>query len=706
MAICLFEIFSEEIPARLQKQACLQLKTLACAFLEKEGISHEGLETYVTARRLALIVKGMAQAQRVNPVYKKGPSIEKGEETLKKFCESLNILPEQCEKEETKKGTFWKAYYTPVSKKTEELMPFLCNYILQMFFWPKRMRWANSTVSWIRPVRHLVCLYNDKPLIWNWDEQGIALQSGNCTEGHRLSHVYQGKKDDFSPVLTVETVENYENLLEKNFVILCPLKRDKLIKEALFEMGNKHGYRPFSEDIEEGGLIDEVVGLVEWPEGILGKFEEKFLDLPEPLIATTIKHHQKCFPFKDKKTSKLVPYFGIITNTMAPSKIMKQGYEKVVQARLADALFFWEQDKKIPLQAYNERLKKRMLFGGIGSIYDKVKRLDNLACCSLPNAVSTRDIKALQQTAILSKADLETGVVGEFPTLQGIMGRYYAQAQGVEEDIAKAIEEQYWPQGEQHVENLENQSHLGRLLGILDRLDTLVGFFALGKIPSGSKDPFGLRRAVYGLVKLLLREPYTFSIDKYIQASLAAYQAQGFLMQHTGDQLAPLIQFFQEKVISVFEEEGIKHTFFHCASPKGKDNLKEIMEWARVLQELFSKEQGKKFLEAYLRAFSIIEKHKGKEIESVVDVSLFETPQEAALYALTQSPLRIESPIELRDIFQKHACKGTKALNDFFENVFVMAPSCAKNRLALLNQVIELFKAFGDLSWLSNKETL
>lgn len=727
MAELLFEVFCEEIPARMQAPAVTAWEEQASALFAEEGLSFDHLQAFITPRRLTLWVKGLPQKQLPQTEERRGPRLDAPPAALEGFLKSVGQTKEQCHQRETPKGIFWVATLTHESQKTAERIPSICRRLLTQFAWPKSMRWGHSQQTWVRPIRHLLCLFEGKPLPWIFDAQGGVLIAADAqTQGHRFL-----KGQSF----VVGSFEDYIQKLEKSFVILDRSKRRQRIQTAVQNLATAQGLHILPEDFEEGALLDEVTGLVEWPVGFLGKIDARFMSLPEEVLTTPMRVHQRYFPLRDPHTHKLAPFFVVIANTQTEDggeKIIA-GNERVLRARLSDAQFFWEQDLKKSLTQHGEQLHQRVFFQDLGTLADKVLRLKELALFWAP-----RD-PLLEQAASLCKADLSSEMVGEFPELQGIMGMHYARQEGLTEDVAVAIRDHYWPQGIKH----EEPSPLGCALGIIDRIDTLVGFFALGLAPTGSKDPMGLRRAGFGLVQLILQYPGTLALKDFFQKAFETYRKQGLLQDSISRSNLSLQvlpgssdlsmtareERFQEKTIEAllsFVEERFKHLLREkeklpydqidaILATKTEDGFQKQAQRVRELNTFLSSPHGEQALSVYRRIASLLRAEEKKDgllyQGSSLRKTLLKLPEEKALAAaLDTSPLfhahseeaQLKALATIRPLTS--SLKALAALrppiDTFFEAVTVNDPDKAirHNRLALLAKIRGALEGMVDFS--------
>ncbi len=667
----LFELFSEEIPAHFQIPAQEQLLTLAQKELSPL-LQVGSMEAHVTPRRLSLMLWDVSCGQG-GVLEKKGPAVLAGPEAFEGFCRKWGCAPEDCFQQETPKGAVWIAKLSQAEIPIEVHLEALCRKILDVFYWPKRMRYttAEGTASWVRPLRGLVCLYGNTPLVWHWK----GLSSGALTLGHRFAP---------NPVIALFCPKTYEKQLKESFVLLRHADRCERIRSDLAELS---ALCDAVVPTEMEDLIAENAGLTEWPTGVLGQFDPRFLALPAPVIMETLKIHQRCFPLVDRTHGVLMPHFIGILNCISENKdqtSMRQGMERVIHARLSDALFFWTQDCKLPLESQVQTLKDRSFFQGLGSIYDKTERMGSVA---EQIANKAKVSSALLKEAIeRSKLDLTTGMVGEFPALQGVMGKYYTLEKEAHRphvaEIAQSLEDQYWPQRTLYS---KGPSPLGSLLGLLDRLDTLVGFFSLHIIPSGSKDPMGLRRAATNVVKSCLFSKWDFSPLELIPLCLAAYHRQGFLLESKTIDALP--SFLWERFRTLLEETGMGSHFISAiyASKHAQESFSALEQRIKHLAKTIASSEGQAFLAAYRRVHSICLQHSTDPYG--FDPSAMVMPQEKALlHQMAEDPsvLAIAS--------------WTASLNRFLDEIKVTEAPHQALRLGLLQEVLKTLHSLGDLS--------
>ncbi|MGD9801111.1 MAG: glycine--tRNA ligase subunit beta, partial [Parvularculaceae bacterium] len=481
----LLELFSEEIPARMQARAARELERMMNERLLAAGYLPEGVKAFAGPRRLALIATGLPARQPDRKEKKKGPRVGAPEKAVEGFLKSAGLSSlDQCEIVEDKKGAYYVAKIEEKGRYTAAVIADAVPALVKDFPWPKSMRWGGGEIRWVRPLQSVLCCFNDE--IVPFEIGGV--KSGDVTHGHRrfsTGPIHARNFDKYVPALTNAKV------------ILDGDARAEMIAADAKTLCEAQGL----ELVEDKGLLAEVAGLAEWPVVMIGAFDKKFLALPDEVLTASMRGHQKYFSVKDPKTGRLANKFVFVANIDAADggKAMRAGYERVLTARLSDAWYLYHQDLKKPLEARVEDLNRVTFFEGLGSIGDKARRVAALAREIAP-AVGA-DPALAEKAALLAKADLTTGMVYEFPELQGLMGRYYALAQGVTPDIADAIRDHYKPQG---ADDDVPTAPVSVAVALADKIDTLTAFWAIGKKPTGSSDPFALRRAALGVIAMLL----------------------------------------------------------------------------------------------------------------------------------------------------------------------------------------------------------
>jgi len=477
----LLELLSEEIPARMQANAARDLERMARERLATEGLLPEALKTFCGARRLTLVAEGLPEAQKDRHEDVKGPRTSAPEQALEGFLRKTGLQKSDL----VDRDGVWVAHIHKAGRPTPEIVAEMVQGIVRDFPWPKSMVSGVSKLKWVRPLRRILCVFDGEIVPFQID----GIPSGDTTQGHR----FMGSGQSFK----VKDFDAYAEKLEKHFVVLDPQER----KDRIVEAAKTLCFARNLELVEDQGLLDEVAGLVEWPIPVLGDMDPAFLDLPPEVIRTSMRVHQRYFAVRDPNTGKLAPHFVTVANIDATDggKTIALGNAKVLSARLSDARFFWNEDRKIRLEDRLEKLKGVTFHAKLGAMYERVERLEMMAAALAPRVGA--DVAKAVQAARLAKADLGTGVVGEFPELQGIMGGYYAQAEGLSPLVVEAIRDHYKPAGPS--DEVPDRP-VTMAVALADKLDTLTGFFAVGEKPTGSRDPFALRRSALGVIRTVL----------------------------------------------------------------------------------------------------------------------------------------------------------------------------------------------------------
>jgi glycyl-tRNA synthetase beta chain len=486
----LLELFSEEIPARMQVRAAGDLKALVTGGLVDAGLLYEGAQAHAGPRRLVLSVEGLAGLTPETTEERKGPRVDAPAQAIEGFLRSAGVRLEDCKQVEDRKGRFYVARITRPGRGTPDIVAELVPDVVRRFPWPKSMRWGAGTLRWVRPLHSILCTFDGETVAFEID--GIA--SGNVTRGHRF----------MAPeTFPVRRFEDYAARLKEAFVMVDAEERAGTIRTEAKNLAFAQGF----EVVEDEALIAETAGLAEWPVVLMGSFDEGFLDLPPEVITTSIKLHQKCFSLRRRSGGEgeaaLANRYLLVANLIARDggKHIVAGNNRVIAARLSDARFFWDQDRKTKLEDLLPKLEGITFHGKLGNQRQRVERLESLAG-EVATAIGADADKA-RLAARLCKTDLVTGMVGEFPELQGLMGYYYALAEGHDPEVAEAIRDHYKPQGPS---DTVPESRVAQAVALADKLDMLVGFWAIGEKPTGSKDPFALRRAALGVIRVVLEQ--------------------------------------------------------------------------------------------------------------------------------------------------------------------------------------------------------
>ncbi|MBM3952110.1 MAG: glycine--tRNA ligase subunit beta [Rhodospirillales bacterium] len=685
MAELLLEILSEEIPARMQARAGDGLKRLAGEAFAKAGLAAGKIETFVTPRRLVLVADGLPAKQPDVSEERRGPRVDAPQQAIDGFLRANGLALDQCEKRDTGKGVFWFAVIKKTGQKTAAVLPALIEGVLAQFPWPKSMRWQGSA-RWIRPVRRILCRFDGKTVPLSF----AGVKAENMTRGHRF----------LAPKpFAVRNFADYKKKLLKARVILDPAERRAVIERDAAKLAKNKNLALVSDE----GLLNEVVGLVEWPVALLGRIDDSFMDLPPEVLTTVMRHHQKYFALNDE-AGKLAPFFVVVANTAAKDKgaAIVAGNERVLRARLADGRFFWDQDRKKKLEARIPALKERVFHAKLGNDFVRVQRLRLLAA-ELAKYVSGADKAAAERAAELCKADLTTGMVGEFPELQGIMGRYYARHDGESAPVADAIADHYRPLGPG---DACPKAPISVVLALADKIDALTGFFSIGEKPTGSRDPFALRRAALGIIRLVvengLRVPL---VAAFRQADdLHAASARGPAARLDVNEM---MAFFADRLKVALREKGVRHDLIDAVfSLGGEDDLVRLLARVEALKNFLATEDGANLLVAYRRAANILkieEKKDGKSYDAPADSGLLTAAEEKALdAALMESRVPIAAALAAEKF--QDAMRALAALrapvDRFFDKVTVNCDDAAlrANRLKLLSRIRAALGGVADFS--------
>jgi glycyl-tRNA synthetase beta chain len=712
----LLELFSEEIPARMQAKAAEDLKKLVTDRLVDAGLVYEGARAFVTPRRLTLTVEGVPARQPDLKEEKKGPRVGAPERAIEGFLKSAGLasIGEAKIQKDPKRGDFYVALIDRPGRAALEVIAEILPEVVRGFPWPKSMRWGSGTLSWVRPLHSIVATFGpqtEEPDVVPFAVDGIA--AGNTTCGHRFMAP--------SP-FAVRRFEDYRDKLEKAKVVLDQARRAEIILADARNLAFAQGY----ELVEDAGLLAEVAGLVEWPVVLMGAFEAEFLALPSEVVRATIRNNQKCFVLRDASTARLANRFILVANTIATDggKAIVAGNERVIRARLADAKFFWDGDLRVPLEERLPNLKEIVFHEKLGTQYERVERIERLAV-ELATILSSRpeffggrmlsgaDLareqdyyrKKVRRAAHLCKADLVTEMVGEFPELQGTMGRYYAEAQGEDEAVAHAIEDHYKPQGPN---DLVPADAVSVAVALADKLDTLVGFWWIDEKPTGSKDPYALRRAALGIIRLITSNELRISLQHHIRDAWSGHatRAAGNTAQpeHFA---ADLIAFFADRLKVQLREQGARHDLVDAVfALEAQDDLLLIVRRVGALAKFLDTDDGKNLLAGYKRAVNIIRIEEKKDNASYTgepDPQLYRQAEERALASGIDAARQEASAAVAREDFagaMAAIAKLRPAVDAFFEKVTVNVddPAVRANRLKLLNQIREATLAVADFS--------
>jgi glycyl-tRNA synthetase beta chain len=670
----LLEIGTEEIPARFVSHGISALKNELVKFLHDASIDFRDILEYATPRRLALLVEQVSEKQQDRQREVLGPSKkvafdEKGHPTgaALGFAKANNAEMENLTIVNTERGEYVAAIIREKGRETGEVLRDALPKLITSLQFPKTMRWGTGSLRFARPIRWITALIGDNVIPFEVGE----IKSSNITRGHRFLS---------TELLTVKHPSHYLDLLRDNFVIADPDKRKQIITEGMKKVESSMNVAVHADP----GLLEIVTFLVEYPTVIVGDFDSVYLTLPKELLITTMKSHQKYFSVEDKN-GKLLPYFIVISNSHAEnSEIIKKGAERVIRARLEDARFYYLEDQQKPLWDHVRKLKDVTFQESFGNLYDKIKRIA-LLCSSFADLLNIEQKDKLHRAAMLSKADLVTGIVREFPELQGYMGMIYAINSGEDREVASAIYEHYLPR---YSGDSLPSTTMSALISLADKMDNISSFFQLGIIPTGSEDPFALRRQAIGIITILQNSEYPLSLDTLIDKSLEGIKNN---MDQKTQLHARILNFFNQRLEWILLEEGYRHDFVAAILSTGERIIKEIKKRMEILVSMTSSAEFPELLLAAKRVYNILARVKPGDVNE----HLFSAPQEKELFIASRT---VEKRLSKKDYQALFELKDP--VNAFFDNVLVMDknPEIKKNRLALLLYVKKLFSVLGNFS--------
>jgi glycyl-tRNA synthetase beta chain len=747
----LLELFSEEIPARMQARAAADLKKLVTDGLVEAGLTYASAGAFSTPRRLVLSIEGLLAESKPVREERKGPKADAPEAALQGFLRSTGLTRDQLELRDDKKGQVFFAVLEKPGRAAPEIIAEVVEAAIRNFPWPKSMRWGSGSLRWVRPLHSILCVLSDEggnevvPITVD------HLTSGNTTMGHRF----------MAPArLTVTGFEDYTAKLRRAFVMLDAAEREA----AIWNDAQNQAFAQGLEIVPDAGLLAEVAGLVEWPVVLMGKIGEAFLGLPAEVLQTSMREHQKFFSVRNPKTGRIEGFVTVANReTTDHGATILAGNNKVLSARLSDAKFFWENDlrtvKTEGLEGMGKGLASVTFHNKLGSQADRVTRIEALAREIAPMVGAKPDLAA--EAARICKADLQSAMVGEFPELQGLMGRYYAAAAGHNDGVPEACEMHYKPLGP--TDDVPS-APVSVAVALADKLDTLTGFWAIDEKPTGSKDPYALRRAALGVIRLVLGNGVRFSLANHFREEFVlkaqtwgvewkvyrfeddlhgntrwhpamivvaddavveeplnlktiakAFEAGELAFDDGGKHGLPvlsqlvfdLLAFFHDRLKVFLKDEGIRHDIIDaCIAMPGSDDLTLLVNRARALNAFITSEDGTNLLQGFKRANNILtqaETKDGVEYSYGADIKFAETDAERALFAaLDTAESTIKPAMEAEDFATAMAelAKLRAPIDAFFDTVQVNADSevIRRNRLNLLHRIRAACAPVADLT--------
>ena len=683
------ELFSEEIPSSLQKSSREDLLNNFVKIFNEKSISFKKSSSFSTPNRLVILFEGLQKQITFKSEEIKGPNVKAPEIALEGFIRSNNINKKDLFKQTTDKGEFY--FFKTKSKKinTQNLLEELVPSILHKIQWKKSMRWSDFNLNWGRPLKSILAIFDKKKLTFNFHH----LTSSNSTF---IDKEFEEKKKIFVDF------KDYNNFFKKLNITIDHNLRKNFIEKKLNDISSKKNII-----IENNPkLLDEVVDLTDQPNVILCEFDRKFLNIPKEILIITMQHHQKYFPTFDKK-GNITNEFLVVTNKKDINGLIKLGNERVVEARLNDAEFFWKKDKSQNLVKRVSMLKSMNYFKGLGTYFDKVQRMRKLGGMLSDQLLIRKD--KVELSASICKVDLVSELVGEFPELQGIMGGYFAEAQGFEKDVCKAISEQYLPAG---LNSKVPKKPYSIALSLTDKIDTLVGFFGINQKPTSSKDPFALRRLASGVIKTIVENKKDFKIRDLISYSAGLYLDQGFKFENKSLQ-NELVNFLMDRLKFYMKEENIRSDIVQASTSfLNLDQSVIIFGKAKTLNKYINKPNGIDVIASFKRASSILEselRDKKLELSNTTDPGIFKTEFEKNLHKKINELRKYFQNINKDEDFDlsiNNLAESKKIIFDFFDNVIVNEDdfSIKKNRLELIQMLCKTFDYYVNFSLIDSHQ--
>ena len=678
----LIELFSEEIPARMQARAADDFKKRMTEGLVEAGLTYGGAAAFVTPRRLTLTVQDLLLASPTLREERKGPRVDAPKKAIEGFLRGAGVSRDQLEQRDEKKGTVYYALIEKPGRPAQAIVAEVLGQVIWAFPWPKSMRWGTGTLRWVRPLQSIVCVLSDEAgaAVVPFEIEGIV--ATDQTFGHRF----------MAPApFAVSGFDSYQSQLKRAYVMLDAAER----RAAIWNDATTQAFALGLEVIEDVGLLAEVGGLVEWPVVLMGQIDPAFLNLPSEVLKTSMKEHQKFFSVRNPKTGKIERFITVANRETADQgRTILAGNQKVLAARLSDAKFFWENDLRVAtgggLSVWTEALSNVTFHNKLGSEQARIDRIAGLTRHLAPVAAADADLA--EQAARAAKADLSSEMVYEFPELQGVMGRYYAEAAGLPAEVAEACEAHYAPLGPS---DKVPTAPVAVAVALADKLDKLIGFWAIDEKPTGSKDPFALRRAALGVIRLLL--------ENRLGCGLKSAFAHGY----DGADADDLLGFFHDRLKVYLRDQGIRHDVIDaCIAMAGNDDLTLLSKRAIAVSDFVKTDDGENLLQAFKRANNILnqaEAKDGVEYSYGADVKYAEAEVERALFAALDAKTEaIEAAVRAENFAAAlSGMAGLRApLDDFFEAVQINDDNAVirRNRLNLLSRIRTICLSVADFT--------
>ncbi len=692
----LIELFSEEIPARMQARAAEDLRKLMTDGLVEAGLTYQGAAAFATPRRLALTVQGLTERSPALREERRGPKVGAPEKAVEGFMRAAGVSRDALQEREEKKGTFYFAVVETPGRDAADIVAEVLERTIRQFPWPKSMRWGAGSLRWVRPLHRILCILSDEAgaIVVPLSVDGI--EAGRTTEGHR----FMG-----GAAFDVTSFDDYAAQLKRHKVILSAEER----AQAIWHDATNTAFANGLEVVEDPGLLREVAGLVEWPVVLMGDIGADFLELPPEVLQTSMKEHQKFFSVRNTATGRIEKFVTVANiDTDDQGATILAGNQKVLAARLSDAKFFWENDLRVAreqgLTAWTDQLGNVTFHSKLGSQRDRIRRIAALAP-EIARMIGA-DPAMAEQAALVAKADLSSEMVYEFPELQGLMGRYYAEAAGLPDEVAAACKAHYSPLGPS---DDVPEAPVSVAVALADKLDTLTGFWAIDEKPTGSKDPFALRRAALGVIRLVLKNTLRISLLPIISKAdiLVAENPRGVIGPDARVYGPDLLGFMHDRLKVYLKGEGIRHDVIDaCLAMPGADDLTLLVKRATALGDFLGTEDGTNLLQGFKRANNILtqaEEKDGVEYSFGADPKFAEAEEEKALFAaLDAADARIGPAMQAEDYPAAMEAMAAlrPAVDAFFEAVQVNTDSqiLRRNRLNLLSRIRVICLQVADLT--------
>ncbi len=679
MAELLLELYSEEIPPKLQITARNQLKLFIEKFFDEKSIKYKDIQVFSSPTRLTLFTKDLPEKIKILGKEIRGPKVGAPENILDGFAKAKNVSRKEFIEKETEKGKFYFIKTNPKIILVEDTLREILPKSLAQISWKKSMKWSSYNLMWGRPLRSILAIFNNKKLNFKFDH--LETSDSIIVE---QDLVFKTKK--------IKNFKDYNTFLKSNKIVLDHNERKKIILKKINFISKSKDYRE-KIDIE---LIEDVVNIVEDPHILLINFNKEYLKIPQEIIISTLEKHQRYFPVFDSR-QRLTNYFFVVANKKDTKKLITEGNKRVVEARLSDAKFFWDKDRSKNLIKQMVNLKTITFYEKLGTIYDKTQRIRQLAAL-LSDELNINKEK-IQIAASISKSDLCSDLVGEYPELQGVMGKYFALSQGFDEDIANSISEHYLPTG---LTSSLPKKPFSYSISIVDKIDTLVGFFVINEKPTSSKDPFALRRSAIGLLRTIIENKLVFKLRDLVRYSIKLYEQQGVQIENDKTE-HQVLKFIKDRMRNILKQKNVKVDIIEASvSSHISDNFLDLYKKTILMNKHIKKEIGINAVNSYKRAANILDKAQ-KDILGRPDAVLFRKDEEKQLYEKINEIRKAFTVKESNKDYESLLIKlsHTKESTDnFFDNVVVNDENqdIKNNRLELLKMFCNTFDNFIDFS--------